>query len=107
VPGAIILKVAKTLRHLVRRFACLLRDSLGSEVARVRVGFSSNLKNGRRYQMLRSGGVPAWLQLLGAQGNRKVCVSKSFWMNPASCRRAATTGRPNAWCVGELRRRIR
>jgi hypothetical protein len=34
--------------------------------------------------MLRSGGVLAWLQLLGAPGNREVCVCKSFWTNPAS-----------------------
>jgi hypothetical protein len=52
--------------------------------------------------MLRSGGVPAWLQLLGAPGNRKLCVSKSFWTNPASCRMAATAGRPNAWRAGGL-----
>jgi hypothetical protein len=54
--------------------------------------FSSNLMNGRRYQMLRSGGVPAWLQLLGALGNRRMCVCKSFWTNPTSCRRHATAG---------------
>jgi hypothetical protein len=30
--------------------------------------YLSNLMNGRCYQMLRSGGVPAWLQLLGAAG---------------------------------------
>jgi hypothetical protein len=35
--------------------------------------------------MLRSGGVPAWLQLLRALGNRGVCVCKSFWTNPTSC----------------------
>jgi hypothetical protein len=53
--------------------------------------------------MLRSGGVPAWLQLLGAPGNRRVCVSKSFWTNTTKRRMAATAGRPNAWCVGGFR----
>jgi hypothetical protein len=34
--------------------------------------------NGRRYQMLRSGDVPAWLQLLGAAGNRECGWAKAF-----------------------------
>jgi hypothetical protein len=37
-----------------------------------------NFMNGRRYQMLRSGDVPAWLQLLGAAGNRECGWAKAF-----------------------------
>jgi hypothetical protein len=74
----VILKVARTLRRLVRRFPCLLGDSFRSEAVSVRVGFSSNLMNGRRHQMLRSGGIPAWLQLLGAPGNRECANAKAF-----------------------------
>jgi hypothetical protein len=36
--------------------------------------------------MLRSGGVAAWLQLLGVPG-KLLSVSKSFRKNPASCPR--------------------
>jgi hypothetical protein len=55
--------------------------------------------------MLRSGGVPAWLQLLGAPGNRKCACAKAFGRIRLGADKATTAGRPNAWCVGGLRMR--
>jgi hypothetical protein len=65
------------------------------------LGDLSYSMNGRRYQMLRSRGVPAWLQLLGAPSNRRCVPQTNFiilmGVGIRSLRISSFPAEPHSW----------